>query len=249
VRTDGDAVQNLKALSSDEMKFLITNCPNMVRLVAKGTVVAYGEIIEAPMLVTVDKDAIEINSTQVDPVPSRSPNFEADKIVDRVHSQFYIEKKNGKSNSRENLKNNLRGYRALGAMRDFHVLSETNRSLNVEIKTEHGTGEIQTMFVPPSLNHRFWFIVATILEEYTTRKESTSQTQAQKWLGNRLEDLKKLGVITQFAFEPSDFVAITLPNDNAPIHCYVGNEKSPHGSEYEKVVCAPFSGQSDPIFV
>lgn len=229
-----EAMPSLNALSRDEMNFLLKNCPDMTRMVSSGVVVAYGEIVEAPMLVTVIRDAIMVNSVQVVPAQERDVNFEANKIADRIHSQLYRDEQKGLPNAYALAEQRISDYKASGRIDDFHGPKPGAIFRTTDIFWRGEQSAIHAKLAPRPLLARFRFMINSVLHVYVMRKESEGRGRAQQWLQARLEELRTMGVITRFDFMPVDVVDISLPQDAGPVGYYIGDYKSPHGIEYTK---------------
>lgn len=229
-----EPMPSLNALSRDEMDFLLKNCPDTTRIVSSGVVVAYGEIVEAPMLVTIMRDKIDVNNIQVVPAQERDANFEANKIAGRIHSQLYRDEQKGLPDAYALAEQRIRDYKASGRIDDFQGPKPGTKSRTTDIFWRGEQSAIHANLAPWSLLAKYWFIVDSIFFEYEMKKESEGREKAQQWLQARLEDMKALGVIARFEFIPIDAVNISYPGSVGPRGYNVGDYKSPHGIEYTK---------------
>jgi hypothetical protein len=215
------------------MESLAANCADHNRLIRAGTIVAYGEIFEAPLLVSTDKDRILVDGVQVAPRPLANSNFQAEKIAGRLHSQFFSDesgKVDGASTKVEERLNELKKDRTID---DFQIWKRHGKIAAFLIKARGGQARVYTDTLPLPLIRRYQFIVAALFDEYQVKVGSVGREEAQAWLKARLEELKASGRIDELKWEPEREAArIRFSGESAGRDYTFGEDTTPFGIAY-----------------
>ena len=223
---------DLRAPTSDEMDFLAANCPNN-HIIRAGTVVAYGEILEAPLLVTTDQGRILINGAQVVPRPPTDAGLRARMIAGRLHSQFYLDEQKKDARASARIEERLNEMKANRTIDDFQTWKRHGKLAAFLIKAGGGQARAYLDALPPPLSRRYQFLVAAMRGEYLKKEETDGKETAQSWLRARLEELKASGKIEELRMEPEREAAkIRFAGETAAIDYAFGEDKTPFGVAY-----------------
>ena len=223
---------DLRVPSPDEMEALATNCREN-QIVRAGTVVADGEIFEAPLLVTTDKDRILIDGVQVVPRPPRDQNFKAQEISGRLHAQYYLDEKRKIPDASARIEERLNEYKSLGIVDDFKVYKHRGKLAGLQVQAGGGQARVYLDSLPLPLMRKYQFIVAALIGEYRLKAESAGKEQALPWLKARFEELKASGKIEELGWAlEREAATIRFPGENAARDYPFGEDQTPFGLAY-----------------
>ena len=226
---------DLRVLTPDEMSALAAECPESNHIIPAGTAVAYGELFEAPLLITKDKDRILIDGVQVVPRAPVDPNSQALKIAGRLHSQFYLAENRKDSNASRLIEKKLDELKTDRTIDDYQVWKRRGKLAAILVKAGGGQARVYLDSLPLPLIQKYQFIISALLSEYLLKEESGGRELARPWLRARLEDLKTAGKIEELQWEPEkDIAKIRFPGETSPRDYGFGEDRTPFGIAYAK---------------
>jgi hypothetical protein len=217
------------------MKVLAAECPETNRIIPAGTVAASGEILEAPLLVTVDKDMILIDGVQVVPRPLVSSNFQAEKIAGRLHSQFFLDDREKNADASARVEERLNELKTERTIDDFKVWKRHGKLAAIRVAAGGGQARAYMDGLPAPLLRKYQFIIASYAREYQLKKEAVGREPAQAWLKARLDEMASAGKIAELRWEPEkESAGIKFPGDSVSRDFPFGEDMSPFGQAYSK---------------
>ena len=224
---------DLETLTQTEIDYLAKACPDIAHVARSGLVVAYGHVIEAPIIVVEDKDKIATNGIQIFPPRQRDGRFQSAKIANRISSHLYSESKKGTPNPVGEVKKRLQSEKASGHIEDFRITAST-KAADIEVIAAGRKTVIHGGYAPFPLLMRYHYVVTTVLQEYTIKKDLEGKESAQRWLEAQLRELEGMSVIAKWKFAPNDAVNISFLDNPRPTTFYIGEPMTQHGREYTK---------------
>ena len=228
-RSLAEPAPNLRVPTSDEMKEIADNCPDY-RVIPAGKVVAYDESFEGPLLVGTDQGRILVDGVQVVPPALRDPNFKASKITGELHSQFYLDEKDGVADASKRIEERLNQLKADRAIDDFKVWKRHGKLASFQVQTGGQQSRVYLDALPQPLIQKYQFFISAYFRCYLEKKEADGPEPAQSWLKSRLDELKAAGKIDALKWDPEREVAgISFPGETAPRDYPFGEDRSPFG--------------------
>jgi hypothetical protein len=228
----GEPAPDLRAPTRDEINYLAKHCSGHT-IVPAGTVGAYGELFEAPLLVSVDKDRILIDGVQVIPRPLAAPNFQAQKIAGRIHSRFYLDEMKKGLDASARAEERLNALKTDRTIDEFKIWKRHGKLASFQVTAGGGQARVYLDNLPLPLMQKFQFILAAVFREYLLKEESDGKEPAQAWLQSRLEELKAAGKIDEFKlYAGRDAAKIRFPGETSPRDYGLGEDKTPFGVAY-----------------
>lgn len=193
-------IQTLYAgnLSQEESNFLLTSCPELNYMVETGYVIAYGQIIKAPFLITQNREMIYIDGIKVSPREEKRAGYLAEKKAYEAHEYYYELKKAGNSSALSLLKEKLREMQVNGEIDDYSF--EQKKFLSLTISVSQNRGRAYLDFLPRNISNRYDFILAVVSSKYLLMKDDIGQEKAFEWLKQQFAKLKEIGVLEEYKF-------------------------------------------------
>jgi hypothetical protein len=178
-------------------------------------------------------EQILIDGAQVVPRPFVDANFAAQKIADRLHTQFYLAQMRKDPNSSADLEARLNDLKTARTIDDYQVWKRHGKLAAFLVKGDGGQARAYLDTLPRPLIQKYEFIINALLREHLMKAESDGEEQASSWLRSRLEELKAAGKIDEFKWAAGQDVAkIRFPGENVSRDYRAGEDKSPFGVAY-----------------
>lgn len=190
-------------LTPTEISFLMKHAPEINQVVSSGAVVVYGSVIEPPILVTIDRDRIEVGGLQVMPRQEMPSRFGLRKRLDRIHELYFVEKKSGQA-SEEGARRRAEGMKTNGEISSFEF---RNKNFGLDLTLALGGeewGHGMDSLCPTPLSVKYHFILRTLFRAYNLKKAALGKPEALGWLHARFADLKDMGILATYQFADED---------------------------------------------
>lgn len=193
-------IHNLYAgnLSQEEINFLLTNCPEMNHMVEKGYVIAYGQIIEAPFLISRNRDMIYIDGIKVSPREEKPIVYQARKKLNEAHEYYFKFKLTNDPNALVLLEQKLKQMKEDGEIDTYSI--EQKRYLVLKVTANGQEYDRILDRCPWNISQRIDFILAVVSSKYLLMKDDIGQEKAFEWLKQQFAKLKDIGVLEDYKF-------------------------------------------------
>lgn len=199
-------------LADSEIAFLMKHAPEINRVISSGAVVAYGKVIEPPILLTINQDRVYIGGLQVVPQQHRPEYFFAKRKIDRIHEQYFLEKKSGGHSPEAGARNRAADMMKSGEISKFEFKTgKSGLELVATSKGEEWAYHLDSL-CPTSISEKNRFILDTIFQTYKQRIGASGKPASISWLHDRFADLKTMGVLATYEFsDESESVKVKFP--------------------------------------
>lgn len=222
-------------LTPTEITFLMQHAPEINQVISSGVVVVHGDIIEPPILVTINRDKIEIGGLQVVPRQERPAYFMAKKKADRIHEQYFLQKKSGGQAAEERARRDATDMMNNGELSSFEFKNTKNSLLLTAKSGGKEWPAYLDSLCPAPLSDKYYFVMSTIFRAYNLKKELIGKTAAINWLHARFADMKAMGILGTYQFSDEDETVdakFSCASHRGGFGFY--GAKSPRGLAYEK---------------
>lgn len=201
-----------------EIAFLMKHTPEINKVISSGAVVAYGNVIEPPILVTINQDRVYIGGVQVVPQQHRPEYFFAKRKIDRIHEQYFLEKRSGGHSPEAGARDRALDMMKSGEISKFEFkVGKSGLELIATSKGEEWAYHLDSL-CPTSISEKNRFMLDTIFRAYKQRIGASGKPASMSWLHDRFADLKTMGIFATYQFSNEDeSVKVKFPCDSFAI--------------------------------